>query len=448
MSIIGNGSLFPGPGEAFIENGAVYYVNDTIVAGGPTDELKQKYPEAKFIDAQGGLIMPGLICGHSHYYGMFSRGMALKDEAPSNFLEILERLWWRLDKALTENDNYLSAAVCLDAAIRFGCTTVIDHHASPNQIAGSLDTIAKAHTDFGVRGCLCYEVTDRNGLEGAQEGIDENIRFLKKVYADEPNPLLGASFGLHAAFTCSDDTLKKSVAAVNALPEAARKKAGFHIHVCEGAADNEDSEKKYNKTTVERLRDLGILGPNSIAGHCVFVNEKDMDILKETGTMVVHNPESNMNNGVGIPPVCKLLEKGIPVGLGTDGITYDMIQESKTNYFVHKLVNHDPRKMGGESLDMLMKYNAQFASKFFSKPVGYLKPDHFADVIIMRYDPPTALSEGNLPWHMIFGMSGAMVESVFIAGRCVLENGKHLTMDTKDIARRARAAAPGVWDRL
>ena len=442
IMLIGNGKVLTfGKDHRIIENGAVFVEGDTIGDLGDTEELKEKYPDEEYLDAKGKLIMPGMICAHGHFYGMFSRGMGLKDEAPENFMQILERLWWRLDLALEEEDNYISAMVCLVNAIKSGTTCIIDHHASPNHILGSLDTVAKATTEAGVRACLSYEVTDRNGIPGAEEGIAENMRFIKRC-EEEKDDLLAASFGLHASVTVSEETLKKCIDAIRG------HSAGFHVHVAEDRADLEDSLRKYGKKTVHRLRDAGILGPMSIAAHCIHIDESEMEILKETDTNVIHNPESNMNNAVGVAQVLKMLEDGIPVALGTDGMTLDMFQESKVNYLLHKLANKDPRVMGGETVQMLFYNNPRLANKFFRKPLGELSRGAFADIILVDYKSPTPMNTGNFPWHMQFGMSGADVDTTIVGGKVIMKDRKLLSIDPESIARRSRELAPEVWERF
>ena len=271
----------------------------------PTAALAAKYPDAERLDAGGKIVLPASICGHTHFYGAFARGMAIPGAPATNFVEILERLWWKLDRALLWDDVRCSALICLVDAIRHGCTTLIDHHASPNVIDGSLDIIADAVKETGLRASLCYEVTDRNGMDGARAGIAENVRFIKRC-RQEHDPQLGASFGLHAALTLSDETLEASRAAVEGLG------AGFHIHVAEDKADEDESLRKYNLRVVERLQKFDILGPRTIAVHCVHLDDYEKDILRETGTWVTHQPRSNMNNAVGLPDVAGMLQRGHP----------------------------------------------------------------------------------------------------------------------------------------
>ena len=208
-----------------LQNHAIYIVGDRIKEIGTTKSLTAKYPKAKTLDARGQYVMPGSICAHTHFYGAFARGMAIPGPAPKDFPEILQKLWWPLDRSLDAEAVRFSALVCLVDAIKHGTTTLIDHHASPNCIDGSLDLIADAVDKSGLRGVLCYEVTDRDGSEKANAGINENVRFLKRLAAD-PHPRLAATFGLHASLTLSGITLQACRAAV---PEG----TGFHVHTAE-----------------------------------------------------------------------------------------------------------------------------------------------------------------------------------------------------------------------
>ena len=417
---------------------------------GQTAELTAKYPAEEILDAQGKLAMPGLICAHTHFYGAFARGMAIPGEAPQNFPEILEKLWWRLDKALFWQDIRYSALVCLIDAVRHGTTTLIDHHASPSAIEGSLDIIAEAVEEAGVRACLCYEVTDRDGEDLAQAGIEENARFIEKMASEQTNKLAGA-FGLHASLTLSDETLEKAAEAGNELG------VGFHIHVAEDMADVRDSLKKSGLRVVERLNKFGILGPQTIAAHCVHVDAVEMEILKETGTRVVHNPRSNMNNAVGVADVPGMLKRGIDVGLGNDGFSNNMFTEMHTAYLLHKLSKSDPRVMGGDQvMQMEFQNNAQIANLFFPStgsghrpdPLGQLSVGALADVILVDYAPTTPLTAGNFPWHIIFGVDGTGVDTTIVGGRVLMRNKELLSLDEGEICAKSRELAGKLWKRL
>jgi len=445
--LITNSTLITfGEESQVIHDGAILITGEHIADLGSTAELTAKYPTEEVLDAQGKLAMPGLICAHTHFYGAFARGMAIPGAAPQNFPEILEKLWWRLDKALLWQDIRYSALVCLVDAIRHGTTTLIDHHASPNAIEGSLDIIAQAVEEAGVRACLCYEVTDRDGEEKTREGIEENERFVKKVKGElggNQGNLVGATFGLHASLTLSDETLEECVALAEELG------VGFHIHVAEDMADVRDSLKKSGLRVVERLNEFGVLGRQTIAAHCVHVDAYEMDILRETGTRVVHNPRSNMNNAVGVADVPGMLKLGIDVGLGNDGFSNNMFTEMHTAYLLHKLGKSDPRIMGADQvMQMAFQNNAQIASLFFTDPLGQLSVGALADVILVDYQPTTPLTAGNFPWHIIFGVDGTGVDTTIVGGRVLMQNRELLSLDEEEICAKSRELAEKAWQRV
>lgn len=423
-----------------IEDGALLIQNGTIAEIGPSSELEAGHPEVERLDARGQLVMPGSICAHTHFYGAYARGLAIPGAAPKNFPEILERLWWPLDKSLDEKSVRFSALVCLIDAIKHGTTTLIDHHASPNFIDGSLDVIADAVDQAGVRAVLCYEVTDRDGPEKAQAGIAENVRFLR---ASKNRPLVSATFGLHAGLTLSDQTLEDCAAAAEGLD------TGFHIHVAEHEADEEDSVRKSGERVVHRLARLGILGPKTIVAHAVHVDDREREVLQETGTWVSHQPRSNMNNGVGAAAVDTMLAEGINLALGNDGFSNNMWAEWKAAYLLHKVANRDPRAAQGDAIArMATNHNARLAELFFpGQTIGKLVPGAAADLMFVDYHPFTPLTGGNLPWHIIFGFEASMVTTTISAGQILMRDRQLLTLDEEAIAAAAREYAPVVWER-
>ncbi|MGQ9600480.1 MAG: putative aminohydrolase SsnA [Anaerolineae bacterium] len=421
---------------------------EQIIDLGPSANLEARYPEAERLDAAGRLVMPGLICAHTHFYGAFARGMAVPGEPASNFPEILERLWWRLDRALWLEDVRYSAFVGLVDAIRHGTTTLIDHHASQGRIAGSLDPIAEAVDQAGVRACLCYEVTDRDGEAAAQAGIHENARFIHLAQARQRDGdhRIAATFGLHASLTLSDETLRSCVELAKQL------NVGFHLHVAEDKADQRDSLRKSGLRVVERLHRAGVLGPSTIAAHCVHVDRIETEILLDSGTLVVHNPRSNMNNAVGAADLPWMLKIGIPVGLGNDGFSNNMFTEMAVCYLTHKQASGDPRTLpANQVVRMAWDHNARIARAFFpglGERLGQLAREAPADVILVDYDPPTPLTAHNLPWHIIFGMDGTGVDTTIVAGRVLMRHRQLLTLDEAAIMARARELADRLWKRI
>lgn len=423
-----------------IEDGALLLEDGLIKAVGGTAELEAAFPAAERLDARGQLAMPGGICAHTHFYGAYARGMAIPGPAPKDFPEILQRLWWPLDKALDADSVRFSALVCLVDAIKHGTTTLIDHHASPNFIDGSLDVIADAVDEAGLRAVLCYEVTDRDGQAKAEAGIAENVRFLK---AARNRPSVAATFGLHASMTLSDETLEACVRAAEGLD------TGFHIHVAEHEADEDDSLRKYGERIVDRLHRLGILGPKTIVAHAVHVDEEERALLKESGTWVSHQPRSNMNNAVGAAALDTMLEEGIKLALGNDGFSNNMWADWKAAYLLHKVANRDPRRAPGDAIARMATHtNARLAEVFFPGTViGKLTPGAVADVILVDYNSFTPLTVGNIPWHIIFGFEASMVTTTIAAGRVLMRDRRLLTLDERAIAAAARDYAPVVWER-
>ena len=418
-------------------NGSVVTDGDQITAVGDTPEMRESFPDAEVVDCSGKIILPGFICAHHHFYSTMARGMAPPGEPASNFVEILQRLWWKLDKALSEEDISLSTQIPLIECIRNGTTTIIDHHASPSMRDGSLDLIEKAVREAGLRASLCYEVSDRN-KPGA--GIAENERFIKKVGKGDGQ--IAAMMGLHASFTVSDETVEKCVG----IAEDAG--VGCHIHVAEDAADREDSITKYGTPTVNRLQGLGVTGDQSIFVHCVHIDESEMGILADTKTNVVHNPESNMNNAVGVTKLLKLLEKGILVGLGTDGMSSDMLAQMRCAYLLHRLDNLDPRVAFVEAPQLLLQNNAEIAGRQFGISLGEIAEGRPADLAIIDYWPPTPLNEANFLGHLIFGLVDATVDTTVCRGKILMRNKKILSLDEERIAARSRELAPKMWKRL
>jgi putative selenium metabolism protein SsnA len=422
-----------------IDDGAVLVEDGRIGAVGASHDLAARYPDAERIDAGGQLIMPGNICAHTHFYGAYARGMAIPGEPPRDFPEILARLWWPLDKALDRDSVRMSALVCLVDAIKHGTTTLIDHHASPNFIDGSLDVIAAAVERAGLRAVLCYEVTDRDGRDKAAAGIAENVRFIE---ASARHPRLRGTFGLHAGLTLSDETLR---ACVKSIPAG----EGFHIHVAEHEADEDDSLARYGKRVVQRLNDLRILGDKTIVAHCVHVNADERALLKQTGTWVTHQPRSNMNNAVGAAAFDAMMDEGIRLCLGNDGFSNAMWEDWKAAYLLHKVANRDPRRANGASVaQMAARNNAALVERFFpGAPIGQLIEGARADMIFVDYHPFTPLTSGNLPWHILFGFESSMVTTTIVDGVVLMRDRKLLTLDERAIAQEARVLAPGVWER-
>ncbi len=438
--LVGNGKVVTrDESRPYLAEGCLYLEDGSIKEVGDTKELRAKYPEAEWVDAQGRLIMPGLINTHHHIYSAFARGLSIRGYSPKNFDDILDGMWWTIDRKLNLEDCRYSAYATYLSCIRNGVTTVFDHHASYGAIEGSLFAIADVAKELGIRTCLCYEVSDRDGRAKMEEAVAENAAFIQACAKDDSDMLYGM-MGLHAAFTLSDETLKY----------CAKHKgdAGYHIHVAEGLSDVQDSLKKHGKRVVNRLFDLDILGPKTLAIHCVHINREEMGLLKSTDTMVVHNPESNMGNAIGCEPMLQIFNEGILLGLGTDGYTSDMIESYKVANILHKHNLGDPTVAWAEVPAMLFENNAKIANRYFKKPLGIIKKGAAADVIICDYDPLTPMDGGNVNSHILFGMNGFSVTHTIIGGKMIMADRQILAADEAELMAESRKQAAALWQRI
>lgn len=440
MILLGEGTVFTrDAARPMITRGAVVMDGGRIEAVGSYDELRKTYPQATVIPAHGKIIMPGFINAHHHIYSALARGLSIPGNNPTNFNEILEGLWFFLDRHLKRDDVWASAVATYMACIENGVTTIFDHHASYGETAGSLSVLAEVAKQFGVRSCLCYEVSDRNGQAAMEEAVAENVRFGKEAAKDPAH--LAAMFGLHASFTLSPETLAY-------VREANTDKLGYHIHVAEGASDEADSIEKYGLRTVERLYQEGILGPNTIAGHCIHVDAAEINRLKETDTMVVHNPESNMGNAVGAPDILAMYKAGIRLALGTDGYTSDMLESYKVANCLVKHRSGLPNQGWGEIPTMLFENNRRIAGQFLKAEVGIIKEGAAADVIVMDYDPPTPMTADNLNGHLLFGTNGLNVITTISDGVVRMQDRQLVGLDKAALNAQVRDIAVGLWKRL
>ncbi len=426
-----------------IENGFVLLQDNLIAQVGRMEELPQNLAErAQIIAGHGQLLLPGFVCAHTHLYSALARGMALSGVAPQSFTDILAQIWWRLDKALDKESIYYSALIGGLELIRNGVTTVIDHHASPNAIRGSLAEIKKALVgELGLRSCLCYEISDRDGPERAMEGIAENIEFFDSTAQDE---LLSALIGLHASFSLSDRTFAQLRQALGG------REVGFHIHLAEGPEDQEDSLTQYGKRVAARLNDLGILGPRTILAHGIHLDEQEQELIAQAGAILVHNPQSNMNNAVGIADIPALLRKGILVGLGNDGFGYEMLSDLRAMFLVHKLVQHDPQAMSlAQAHQVFFRNNYEIARRLFGVKLGSIRPGYRADLILVDYKAPTPLDEANFMGHLLFGLAGNLeVRTTIVNGRVLMREREMCGIDEQQAYREAREATRRLWGRI
>ena len=430
--------------ERVLHDHAVAIAGSRIQAVGSETDLRERYPEYEKLDGGGRLLMPGLVNAHMHFYGTYARGLALPRQ-PRNFAQILDWLWWTLDKALDLDAVYYSALLPAVTAVRSGVTAVIDHHASPNAVQGSLDKIEDALRKLGLRALLCYEVSDRDGKDIRDRGLDENARYIRKcrqARASDPDHLYDGMMGLHASFTLDDDTLERAAALAEELER------GHHIHVLEGALDEEETQRKYGAGVARRLYDFGIFGDKSIAAHGIYLDEQGLDLVAETDTIVAHNPQSNMNNAVGRADVFALLDGGVTVGLGTDGMTPDVKVDVRTGHLLHRHHLSDPTVGWVEFQRMALKNNPAIYRRLTGQPVGRVQEGYLADLILVDYFPPTPLSGDNFWGHFLFGIADAPVDTTIINGEIVMRNKTIDGVDEEAAAHASQEVAQRVWQRF
>jgi len=442
MIVLANGKVITRDpdGAGYLPDGGVATEGGNIVAVGATAELRARYPSAEFVDARGGVIMPGLINAHTHIYSALARGLSIKGYNPTSFYEVLDGQWWAIDRKLDLEATKASAQALVIDSIKQGVTTVFDHHASFCEIPGSLMEIAEVTKAFGMRACLCYEVSDRDGEEKSIQSVRENKDFID--YCEKnPSDMLKAMFGGHALFTISDKTFDR-------MAEANGGRVGYHIHVSEGMNDVYDSLQNYGRRPVQRLQDHGILGPKTILGHCIHVNTAEMEIIKATDTMCVNNPESNMGNAVGISPVLQLYQRGILIGMGTDAYTNDMLESIKVALCSQRHNACLPNVGWREVTEMLFRNNAKIGERTGFPTIGVLKEGAAADVIVMDYKPFTPFSDANIDGHMIFGMTGRQCQTTMINGKVLMKDRVLTGIDEEAVNAHILESAKKLWGRL
>ncbi len=440
--------------QRVIENAVVWDgANDVrrgaiVLEGGRVARVCDALPDdipasAERIDAEGKLAIPGLINAHGHAYSALARGMAIPGYAPHSFAEILEQLWWRLDKALDPASVRASSLVAAMDAVRCGVTTSIDHHASPSCIPGSLDIVRRAFTeDVGLRVAVAYEISDRDGAEKARLGIEENLRALGE--APDPRGLSASLCGLHAAFTLCDKTLS---AVAGRLPDG----AGVHVHVAEGSEDEDLSVARHGERVVERLDRFGLLRSSSILAHVLHLDDAEKDRVAERGVAVVHNPRSNMNNAVGTFDLDGYLRRGVIAGLGTDGLGANLLTELFTAGLLQKHARRDSQAAGFADLyRLLFVNNPTIAERAFGRRFGRIAAGYPADIAILDYDGPTPLDGNTILGHLLFGVAvhALRVSDVFVAGEPILRGGAFVRVDEAAELAHAREQASALWRRV
>jgi cytosine/adenosine deaminase-related metal-dependent hydrolase len=310
--LIKNGMIVTGDKKGAVIPRGYIRINGPRIA--EIREGEPKFTADNVIDASGCVVIPGLITAHTHLYGILLRGASLNIKPPTDFAQVLQRVWWPVDEALTIKDAYASALSAGADMLRNGSTLFADTYSGPNSIDGSLQEIARGTREVGIRGILAFEMTERNNPDEANRGFQEGIKFIQSCSKDD---LVSGMISLHASFTVGDEIVTR------AAGQAKELDVPVTIHTSEGLVDLYHNLETSGERTVERLDRLGVLGPKTVLAHCVHVNDNEIDLIAKRRSSVAHNPMSNMLNAVGVAPVPTMLENGITVGLGNDGWIYD-----------------------------------------------------------------------------------------------------------------------------
>jgi len=420
----------------FIANGSIYIEDMRIMEVGEASAVKRTAD--RIIDARGSVVMPGLINAHHHLYSTFARGLSPPGPPGRNFEEILSSLWWKLDTALDAEDVYYSGLLALMDAARAGCTTVIDHHASPSCVDGSLDQLERAFRDVGLSGCLSYEVSDRN-REG--EGIEENERWIRKCRQDGDGQM-SALLGMHALMTLGTRTLERCAEIGHALD------TGFHVHAAEDRADARLTMERHGCSVMDRFQDFGIPGEKTIFVHGSYFEPQELELLASTDSMLVNNPESNMNNGLRVAPILDYLDHGVTVGVGTDGMSSHMVSQARAMYLHQRTQKRDPTIAFVEACKVLLDNNRDIANRLFDEPRGSLAAGQLADIMIPEYIPFTPLNANTFYGHLLFGLGFTRVRTTIARGRVILDEGQLLHLDEEAIRARCVERASRLWSRI
>jgi cytosine/adenosine deaminase-related metal-dependent hydrolase len=425
-----------------LDRGYVAIRGNLIVDVGVGDGL-DKYAPEEVIDGRKSVVIPGLQCAHTHFYGLLLTGSPwfAKIEPPTDFQQNLQRIWWALDVLLGYDEAYASALIGSILFARSGVTNFFDNISSPNTITRVLDYIEKGVSEVGIRGFISFEATQRRSDEEGFRGLEENVRFIKKNNFDESKLVKGAIY-VHASFTVKDELL------IKAKEYSDKYNALLAIHAEEGLVDVYHSIERYGVRPIERLYRVGFLGPRTHLVHLVNATDDELELVKKTGSHVAHNPLSNMLNAVGVAKVPEMLKMGINVGLGNDGYIFDHFENMRAAYLLHKVWRRDPRVMTPLQVFELATVNV--ARMFHQEDkLGSLEPGKLADVVVIRPKTPnTPVNSKTIYGHLINTFSSKDVNTVIVNGKYVLKDGKLVNVDEEKAIEYVHRVVERLWDRL
>jgi cytosine/adenosine deaminase-related metal-dependent hydrolase len=419
-----------------IANAAVAAVDGRIVAVGPMDDVAKGFGADEVIDARGCIVMPGLICSHTHLYGIALRGSALNIRPPSDFLQILQRVWWPVDEALTNDDAYATALAAGAESLTNGTTCYADTYSAPNAIEGSLDHIARASNSVGIRGIISFEATERRSAEEGTRGLKENLRFIARKDRGRAMGMIS----LHAPFTISDGLISRGVEA------SRRHKVPLTIHVSEGPNDGYHNIERYGKRSVERLHERGLLSSRAVLAHCVHLSQREIGLIAKSSASVAHNPMSNMLNAVGVASLMDMVDQGVNVGLGNDGYVFDMFENMRAGFLLQRVARRDPNRPTPQEVVEMCTVNA--ARAYGLSSLGSIEARKRADIIVLRPAFTATPYSGSIYGYIVNSLRGPDVRDVMVDGQVVMKNRKVLTLDVQKAEAKVLKAMDRLWNRL
>ena len=417
--------------QNYIENGYVIFDKNIIEVGKMSEFKNNGY---SLIDGKGQLLLPNFVCAHSHIYSIFARGLSLPFN-PTNFQEILDQMWWKLDSKIDNKINYYSGIAAGSEFLLNGVTTIIDHHASGDEIIGSLTSLKKAlNNTLHLRSILCFETSDRYSIKDC---VKENISFASKNHTDHS----GGLFGMHASMSLSDNSLKLISKKLNGLP--------IHIHVAESEMDEIDCENKYSTNIISRLDKYHLINKDSLIVHGVYLNDEELQIVKDRGAYIVVNPTSNLNNAVGITDVKKFMDYNIPVMVGNDGLSSSMATEYlNANYLAH-LKNNSPTAFGLGNVLTMINNGYEYVSRRLNTNIGRIKKGYVADFMLLPYTPFTEMNNNNAFGHIYFGLyPNFKPNDVYVDGARLVKNGEIVSKKVKEELVASRKYSEELWKKV
>jgi len=419
-----------------IEDAGVAVLDGKIVAVGPLQDVSKGFGADEVVDARGCIVMPGLICSHTHLYGIALRGSALNIEQPSDFLQILQRVWWPVDETLTNEDAYATTLAAGIESLMNGTTCYADTYSAPNAIEGSLDQIAKASNEVGLRGIISFEATERRSSEEGTRGLKENLRFIQKKDKGRTMGMIS----LHASFTVSDDLISRGV-------EISREhRVPLTIHVSEGPNDGYHNMERYGRGSVERLQKGGLLSPRAVLAHCVHLNEREIELVAKSSASIAHNPMSNMLNAVGVASLTEMLDRGVNVGLGNDGYVFDMFENMRAGFLLQRVARRNPNMPSPQEVVEMCTVNA--ARAYGLSSLGSIEVGKRADIIVVRPTFTDTPFSGSVYGYIVNSLRGPEVRDAVVDGQVIMKNRQVLTLDVQKSEVKVLKTMDRLWQRL